>query len=87
MTISGGELIDLLKEARDGLGKVDIRFLGNPSLDKKIGTFLAEATFLEGEFNNNKLKNSLKMKICNQNISNEKNNDQCSFKSVFWFII
>lgn len=61
VTISGGELIDLLKEAREGLGKVDIRFLGNPSLDKKIGTFLAEATFLDGEFNNKKLKNSLKM--------------------------
>ena len=50
-----------MKEARDGLGKFDIRYLGNPSLDKIITNFIDKATRLDEVFNRNRLRNSLRM--------------------------
>ena len=58
---SGGALIDILKEARDNLGKTDIRYLGYPSLDKSLLDFVEKANHLDRQFNEQKLKNSLKM--------------------------
>ncbi len=54
-------MIDVLKEARNQLGKVDIRYLGQPSLDKSLVDFIEKANHLDSEFNEHKLKNSLKM--------------------------
>ena len=50
-----------MKEARDGLGKFDIRYLGNPSLDKVITNFIDKATRLDEVFNKNRLRSSLRM--------------------------
>ena len=54
-------MLDNLKEGRDQLGKADIRYLGNPSLDKSLSSFIEEATQLDQLFNGNKLKHSLRM--------------------------